>query len=88
MLNDGKILKYVGTIGKSIEEREVTVTIGKPKKQGWAPGAGFKVVETLTLEEAINNNEYRIYALKMIQQIKKLYQIIKNITGKYKKSCF
>lgn len=53
------------------------VIIGVKAKRGSAPGYGFPTVETFTLEEAINNPEYSKYVKEMIEQIEKLYQIVK-----------
>lgn len=64
---------------KPKEEGEATINIGKPKKRGWAPGAGFKTIETLTLEEAMKDERYKKYVKKMFKQIKKIYKIISNI---------
>ena len=54
-----------------------TVTIGiRAKRRGSAPGYGFPTVETFTREEALADPEYTKYVQAMIEQIKKLYEIV------------
>lgn len=56
---------------------EARAIIGRAASgSGKALGYGFPIVETFTLEEALANSEYTKYVQAMIEQIKKLYEIV------------
>ena len=61
--------------GKKPGQGTATIGIGA-KGRGSAPGYGFPTVETFTLEEALVDQEYSKYVQAMIEQIKKLYEIV------------
>jgi len=61
---------------KTKEERGKTTTIGKPQHRGWAPGKGFRTIQTFSLAEAIKNIEYKKYVEDMINQIEKIHEIV------------
>ena len=61
--------------GKKPGQRTATIGI-RAKRRGSAPGYGFPAVETFTLEKALADPEYTKYVQAMIEQIKKLYEIV------------
>lgn len=61
--------------GGGKKKKEISET-NTGKKRGWTPGYGFPTVETLTLEEALNNPEYEKYIKTMFSQIEKIYKIM------------